>query len=118
MVTVHVHSYSGGKCTVCGAVPYMKSGRINGWGVLTKYSGSESTVVIPDGVSGIGESAFYSCTRLTSVTIPDSVTSIGEYAFSGCTNLTSVTIPDSVTSIGFSAYSPGPRDRGGARRRW
>ncbi len=56
-------------------------------------------------VCGIGESAFYDCTGLTSITIPGSVTSIGDYAFSGCTGLTSVTIPASVTSIGDGVFS-------------
>ena len=61
-------------------------------------------VVIEDGVTSIGNSAFDSCWDLTSITIPDSVTSIGDYAFSYCSSLTSITIPDSVTSIGESAF--------------
>ena len=59
---------------------------------------------IPQGVTSIGNYAFYGCTGLTSVTIPDSVTSIGYCAFDGCTSLTSVTIPDSVTSIEYCAF--------------
>ena len=102
-VTVHVHTYSGGKCTVCGAVQDF-NGTIDENGVLTHYWGSEATVVIPDGVTGIGTSAFEGHTNLTSVTIPDGVTSIGVSAFFLCVALTSVTIPDSVTSIGDSAF--------------
>ena len=63
-------------------------------GVLKKYNGNSSDVVIPDVVTRIGWEAFSGCTGLTSITIPDSVTTIGWEAFSGCTGLTSITIPD------------------------
>ena len=63
-----------------------------------------TSVTIPDSVTEIGRIVFYNCTSLTSVTIPDSVTEIGESTFSGCSSLTSVTIPDSVTTIGLDAF--------------
>ena len=69
----------------------------------TLITGCKNTI-IPDGVTSIGDTAFYYCTGLTSITIPDSVTSIGSGAFEGCTGLTSITIPDSVTSIGDTAF--------------
>ena len=56
-------------------------------------------------VTSIGNSAFRSCTSLTSVTIGNSVTSIDDYAFEGCTSLTNITIPNSVTSIGSYAFT-------------
>jgi len=60
---------------------------------------------IPSSVTSLGESAFSSCSSLTSITIPESVTSIGWRAFSGCSRLTSITIPSSVTSTGKNAFS-------------
>ena len=59
---------------------------------------------IPNGVTSIGNEAFYGCRSLTSITIPNGVTSIGASAFSSCSSLTSITIPNSVTSIGFKAF--------------
>ena len=65
---------------------------------------SLTSMTIPDSVTCIGNCAFKDCSSLASVTIPDSVASIGVYAFCGCTSLKSVTIPDSVTSIGGYAF--------------
>ena len=53
----------------------------------------------------ISNSAFYNCTKLTSVVLPNTVTSIGSSAFSNCRQLTSMSFPDTFTSIGASAFS-------------
>ena len=92
-----------------GVLTISGSGDMHGYDHLgAPWYGIRSPVksaVIADGVTSIGDSAFFDCTSLTSVTIPDSVTSIGYKAFGSCESLTSVTIPDSVTSIGDGAFS-------------
>lgn len=65
-------------------------------GVLKKYNGLGGAVVIPKGVTKIGDDAFLGCTNLTQITIPDSVTEIGEFAFQDCTGLTDVTLPNEI----------------------
>ncbi len=69
-----------------------------------KYYRIIEKIVIENGVTDIGEFAFYYCKNLTSVNIPESVVRIGSFAFYQCINLTSTTIPNSETSIEESTY--------------
>lgn len=69
----------------------------------TYYQKIES-VVIEDGVTSIGEFAFYDFIHLTSLSVANSVTKIGNAAFYECTSLTSLDIPASVIEIGNGAF--------------
>lgn len=42
---------------------------------------------LPDGLTHVGNLAFYGCNQLTAATIPNSVESIGSYAFAGCSGM-------------------------------
>ena len=89
---------------------------ISGTGEMPDYSTSNlppwynsrtsiTKIVIKDGITRIGNFAFYNCTKATSVSIPDSVTTIGKSAFYQCSSLTSVTIPDSVAYLEKAAFA-------------
>ena len=66
--------------------------------------GNLKSIVIPDGVTRIEQSAFAMCTGLESIVIPSSVTRIDAEAFRGCTGLKSITIPSSVQFIASNAF--------------
>ena len=63
------------------------------------------SIIMPNSIVSIGDSAFMFCPIITAITIPNSVTSIGAYAFFYCGSLTAITIPNSVTSIGNYAFN-------------
>ena len=121
--TVHwtpTHEYSAPgdyviKLTVDGSVGFAGSGSSNQYSYLLRYSSGGDgrnkvyqnaiqKVEIGDGVTSIGNEAFYNCYSLPSVTIPNGVTSMGNQAFRNCYSLPSVTIPNGVTSIGNQAF--------------
>ena len=95
-------------------------------GTLVKYRGTETdivlpngikkvysafkkninitSVVVPDGVETIGAEAFYLCENLRKITLPNSIQEIGENAFRECSNLREITLPNSIQEIGDYAF--------------
>ena len=71
---------------------------------LICYFGKEESVTLPEGVTHIGDSAFYNCKSLKIVSLPDGLIEIGNYAFSGCKSLRFVSFPNSLTHIGRGAF--------------
>lgn len=67
------------------------------------YKGRVTSVVIPEGITSIGNIC-YGFGKLTTVNFPASLTTIGERAFSSCSGLTAITIPATVTAIGNNAF--------------
>lgn len=61
-------------------------------------------VIIEEGVTNIGKSAFRGCSELAEVHISKTVKKIGISAFQDCTALTQIDIPDSVNSVGSFAF--------------
>ncbi|GBU21971.1 hypothetical protein R80B4_01873 [Fibrobacteres bacterium R8-0-B4] len=86
--------------------------------------GTITKVIIKDGVTTIGNRAFYEFVALTSVSIPNSVISIGGYAFGGCTATKSIEVAagnvnySSEDGVLFNKSKTNliycPRDKGGA----
>ena len=96
-------------------------------GVLLKYYGNDSNVIIPDDITiigcgafantniqkvkmsnkitGIGEYAFYNCSFLDEVTFSEGLQLIGEYAFSNCESIKSISIPSNVIILDNHAFS-------------
>ena len=66
---------------------------------LIAYRAKETNYVIPNGISRIGDYAFWGCKSLTCINIPNRVTTIGKGAFAQCKSLTSINIPNSITTI-------------------
>ena len=64
-----------------------------------EYNNDIKTVVVEEGVTSVGNYAFYQCGNLTEVTLADSVTTLGTATFNNCYALTSVKLSDSITAI-------------------
>ena len=62
-------------------------------------------IVVQNGVTSIGDYAFYGCENVTSVTLPGTVTQIGKLAFYGCKGLTSLELPESVAVVKDYAFA-------------
>jgi hypothetical protein len=92
-------------------------------GVLLAYSGSDTNIIVPDGVivvsyinggvisvtvpegvAYIADGAFEGCVKLAEVNLPSTLTAIGARAFKGCSSLTSFNVPARVNAIGDGCF--------------
>jgi hypothetical protein len=73
-------------------------------GSWAKNRATATEIVMPDGVTKIGDCAFRDCKSLNSIKIHEGVTKIGNLAFADCISLTEISIPNSVTGIGGAAF--------------
>ena len=55
-------------------------------------------------VAGVGDYAFYGCSKIEEIVLPNGLEFIGEHAFEDCAELKRVELPDSVRSIGFYSF--------------
>ena len=86
-----------GRLTIVGSGDMVESDQNHSedFGVTSpwqEYREQIKTISLPEGLTSIGNFAFYDCMALTSVTIPANVTFIGEEAFGHCKQLTQVTL--------------------------
>ena len=63
------------------------------------------SVIVEDGITGLGKSSFYKSTSIQSVKLADSVRSIGEMCFFRNESLEKIELGNGLTSIGEAAFS-------------
>ena len=129
---VFYHGYD--NTSPLASITFVEGSQLETIGDYAFYGTSLTGITIPEGVTSIGNYAFFGCTSLTDIIIDtDKVTSyngntfsyghnwgtifsadnlsvtfkknVGDYAFYNCDRLTSVTLGEGVTSIGDNAFS-------------
>jgi hypothetical protein len=65
------------------------------------------SVKLPEGLTHIGNGAFYKCKKLTNVAMPSTLKAVGDKTFYLCWSLTSMQLPNGLTHIGNMAFAFG-----------
>ena len=73
--------------------------------VFASKAVSKGVVILPDGITEIGNSVFEGYDGLEGVVFPQSLHSIGEEAFKDCNDLRTLSIPNSIRDISRSAFA-------------
>ncbi|MBQ3489742.1 MAG: leucine-rich repeat protein, partial [Clostridia bacterium] len=69
------------------------------------YRESVKKIVVSEGITEVGERAFYWCVNATSVELPNSLIAIREYGFNNLQALQSITLPPNLQILEFCAFS-------------
>ena len=79
----------------------------DGNGTLVKYTGNDESVVVPEGITIIGDKAFFGFTgkdQVRKIVLPEGVVSIEFESFDNCKNLVEIEMPNTLKRIGVSAF--------------
>ena len=109
------YTVEGGECTITGytgkkekiTIPaVIDENKVTAIAENAFYESLIESVVIPEGIVTIGNSAFRRCLYLTSVSVPSTVTSLPDRVFYQCIRLSSVTFPggNNVEYVGEYAF--------------
>lgn len=71
------------------------------WDGLNGYIKS---VEIQNGVTSVGDYAFYNCPQLAEISFAGTVTNLGKMSFSLCEGLKELTLPNTVRTVGIQAF--------------
>ena len=91
-----------------------KEFRADGYGILYTKDGKfllqapgalEGSVVLPEGLGVVSDTAFWGCSKVTEVSIPSGTKRIGKSAFSGCSSIARMRLPASIVEIGDFAFN-------------
>ena len=69
-----------------------------------EFADGIAKVVIEDGVTSVGSSAFYTYYNLETVILGKDVETIGAFAFADCEKLTEITLPESIRTVNMAAF--------------
>ncbi len=96
-------SFADGRLTITGSGDMTD---YNSWNLPPWYEYREQIryLSLPEGLTSVGDCAFYDCVNLTSVKLPSTVTDVGQMAFCQNRSLTILNFNSGLKSIGRSAF--------------
>ena len=84
--------------TIPSEIEYLKEGAF-------KNCESLNTVVLQNGLTGIGGDAFYGCKNLHTFDFPSTITTIGNGAFTNCSSINEIVLPLKLSKLSSSVFS-------------
>lgn len=91
--------------TVSGMGDMSGYNSINSPAPWSDYKQYIETLVVENGVTSIGSSAFYGCDALKNIVLSSSVKEIEDFAFASCKNLMTLSLPEGVESMGKNVFN-------------
>lgn len=105
----YIQTNTGGKIFDTGSVEWLTGADQEGFlvedGVLVQYSGTDTVVEVPQGVTTIGQRAFFNNQAISEVVLPEGLISIETSAFYGCTALKKIELPATLSQVDSQAFS-------------